>query len=178
MATLKVKDYETGLATEVNKLPIGPTTRANAVPMALATEDLAYIDGIESKLDTVNTNLTLVNDKLATMATNEATTTTAFTNITVGEYETVAASQTAQVLGTTGAAGNYLDRVVIIPATTSPGVVTLLDNATSIPLFVGGASSISDLTPRVVSLGMTSVSGAWKISTGANVSVIAVGNFT
>jgi hypothetical protein len=176
MATLKVKDYETGLATEVNKLPLGAAARAAAVPVALATEDLAYIDGIESKLDTVNTNLTLVNDKLATMATNEATTTTAFTNLTVGEYETVAASQTAQVLGTTGAAGNYLDRIIIVPATGSPGAVTILDNATSISIFAGYSNGST--APISIPLGMTSVSGAWKITTGANVSVIAVGNFT
>ena len=96
----------------------------------------------------------------------------------LGEYETVAASQTAQVLGGGGAAGDFIMGVLVIPATTSPGVVTLLDNAISIPLFVGGASSLSNLTPFFIPLGMISASGAWKITTGANVSVIAIGNFT
>ena len=41
------------------------------------------------------------------------------------EYETVAASQTAQVLGATGATGDYIAGVLVIPATTTPGVVTL-----------------------------------------------------
>jgi hypothetical protein len=90
----------------------------------------------------------------------------------------VAASQTAQALGATGATGDYIAGVLIIPATTSPGVVTLLDNATSIPLFVGGASSVSNLVPFTVPLGIKSVSGAWKITTGANVSCIGIGNFT
>jgi hypothetical protein len=54
----------------------------------------------------------------------------------------------------------------VIPATTSPGLVTLLDNATSIPVFVGGASSVSNLVPFFIPLGMISVSGAWKITTG------------
>lgn len=94
------------------------------------------------------------------------------------QYETVAASQTAQALGATGATGDYIDKVIIIPATTSPGVVTLLDNVTSIPLFVGGASSVGDLAPITVPIEAVSVSGAWKITTGANVSVIAVGKFT
>lgn len=94
------------------------------------------------------------------------------------EYETVAASQTAQALGATGAAGDYIDHVIVVPATTSPGNVLLLDNATSMTLFAGGASSVSNLIPFTVYLGMKSTSGAWKITTGSNVSVIAVGDFT
>ena len=93
------------------------------------------------------------------------------------EYETVAASQTAQVMGATGGAGDFIAGVLVIPATTSPGNVLLLDNATSITIFTGGASSVSNLVPFYIPLGMISVSGAWKITTGANVSVIAMGNF-
>lgn len=92
-------------------------------------------------------------------------------------YEAVAASQTAQILGTAGAAGDVIQRVIIIPASTSPGSVVLLDNATSITLFAGGASSVATLTPFTVEIGAKSVSGAWKITTGASVSVIAVGEF-
>ena len=95
-----------------------------------------------------------------------------------GEYETVAASQTAQTLGATGATGDYISGILVVPASTSPGVVTLLDNATSISVFAGGASSVSTLHPFFIPLGMISVSGAWKITTGANVSCIGVGNFT
>lgn len=96
----------------------------------------------------------------------------------IGEYETVAASQTAQVLGATGATGDFIAGLIIIPATAIPGVVTLLDGATSIPLFVGGASSMADLRPFYLPLGLVSVSGAWKVTTGANVSAIGIGNFT
>jgi len=94
------------------------------------------------------------------------------------EYETVAASQTAQVLGPTGAVEDYLSHLIIVPATTAPGNVLLLDNATSITIFAGGASSVSSLAPIVVPIQLASRSGAWKITTGANVSVIAAGNFT
>lgn len=94
------------------------------------------------------------------------------------EYETVAASQTAQALGATGATGDDIDGVLVIPATTSPGNVILLDNATSITIFTGGASSVSNLVPFLIPLGMRSVSGAWKLTTGANVSCIGIGNFT
>jgi hypothetical protein len=93
-------------------------------------------------------------------------------------YETVAASQTAQVLGTAGAVGDYLYFLLVIPATTSPGAVTILDNVTSITVFAGGASSVSNLVPFAIPVQALSVSGAWKVTTGANVSVIAVGNFT
>lgn len=98
--------------------------------------------------------------------------------ISDGEYETVAASQTAQVLGPTGAVGDSIVGLLVIPATTSPGLVTLLDGATSIPVFVGGANSVSNLIPFFIPLGMKSVSGAWKVTTGADVSVIGIGRFT
>jgi hypothetical protein len=100
------------------------------------------------------------------------------TDISNAEYETVAASQTAQALGATGGTGDYISGLLVIPATTSPGLVTLLDNATSIPVFVGGSFSVSNLVPFFIPLGMKSVSGAWKVTTGANVSVIGIGNFT
>lgn len=93
-------------------------------------------------------------------------------------YETVAASQTAQALGATGATGDLIWGVLVIPATTSPGNVLLLDNATSITVFTGGASSVSNLVPFLIPLQMFSVSGAWKITTGANVSCIGIGVFT
>lgn len=95
-----------------------------------------------------------------------------------GEYETVAASQTAQAIGGTGAAGDYIDKILVVPATTTPGVVTLLDGATSIPIFVGGALSVADLKPFEVPLGLYSANGPWKLTTGANVSAIAYGDFT
>jgi hypothetical protein len=94
------------------------------------------------------------------------------------EYETVAASQTAQALGATGAAGDLVSGLLVIPATTSPGAVALLDDATSITVFAGGALSVGDLKPFFIPLGLKSVSGAWKVTTGANVSVIGMGNFT
>lgn len=95
------------------------------------------------------------------------------------DYETVAASQTAQVLGLTGAVGDVLDGVLIVPATTSPGNVLVLDGATSITIFLGGASSVSNLVPFFVPMaGARSVSGAWKMTTGANVSAIGFGRFT
>ena len=94
------------------------------------------------------------------------------------DFETVAASQTAQALGDTGAVGDFLARLVIIPATTSPGTVVLLDDETSVTIFAGGASSVASLAPIIVEMGITSAEGAWGVTTGSNVSVVAVGAFT
>lgn len=93
-------------------------------------------------------------------------------------YETVAASQTAQVLGVTGGKGDFISHVIIIPALAAAGLVTLLDGSTSIPIFVGGAvTALPSCIPFTVPLNLVSQTGAWKITTGASVSVIAVGDF-
>lgn len=93
------------------------------------------------------------------------------------EYETVAASVTAQALGATGAAGDYLSHINIRPLTTAPGAVTILDNATEVDGFTGGTVG-ADLKSIIIPVGAFSVSGAWKITTGANVKVTAYGVFT
>ena len=92
------------------------------------------------------------------------------------EYETVAASQTAQALGATGATGDYLSHVVIQPVTTAAGTTTIIDNATVIFTFTTG--TLGDLRPIVVPINAFSVSGAWKITTGASVTATAFGDFT
>lgn len=100
-------------------------------------------------------------------------------SVGMGHYETVAASQTAQALGATGAVGDYLEKVIIVPATTSPGVVQIKDGSgTAITIFTGGATSVADLKPFAVNVGALSTAGAWQITTGAAVSAIGVGDFT
>lgn len=94
------------------------------------------------------------------------------------EYEDVAASQTDQVIGGGGAgSGQHLSHVVIFPATTSPGAVTLKDGGSSKTIFPGGANSVSNLVPFTVYLGHDSQNGAYSITTGADVSARAVGDF-
>lgn len=96
-----------------------------------------------------------------------------------GKWETVAASASDQSLGATGATGDYLTGLLIIPATTSPGAVSIKDGAGSaITVFTGGASSVTNLVPFFVPIEAKSLAGAWKVTTGANVSVFATGNFT
>lgn len=104
------------------------------------------------------------------------------TDVSQAEYETVSASATDQVLGPTGAAGDFLAGLLIVPGTTSPGAVSIKDGSNSpdvgITVFTGGASSVSNLVPFFVPLGIKSVTGSWRVTTGSNVTAIAVGNFT
>ena len=82
-------------------------------------------------------------------------------------------------MGSTGAVGDLFSHLVIVPATTSPGAVSVTDGAGgAITVFAGGASSVLSLVPFTVPLNMKSLSGAWKVTTGANVSVVGVGTFT
>lgn len=93
------------------------------------------------------------------------------------QYETVAAGQTTQALGASGAAGDYLSHVTVTPATTAPGVVTIIDGSTTVIPWLGGTVG-ADLKPFTIDVRANSATGAWKITTGANVSVVAFGQFT
>jgi hypothetical protein len=96
-----------------------------------------------------------------------------------GQYETVGASATAQVLGATGATGDYLAYVEVFPGTAGCGVVTILDNASTWGTFAGGGTTaLPSLVPFRIDVGAYSTSGAWKITTGANVTAVGVGKFT
>lgn len=115
----------------------------------------------------------------ASTAAKQDATIAAIGGLTGTEYETVAASQSDQALGAAGATGDLLVGVLIVPATTSPGAVQIKDGAGSaITVFTGGADSVSTLHPFFVPLGARSAAGAWQVTTGANVSAVAVGTFT
>jgi hypothetical protein len=89
-------------------------------------------------------------------------------------YEHVAASQTAQVLGSTGATGDYLHRLVITVSATATSTVSVLDNTTS-HVLVAANTAIGVYS---IEMNTFSKNGAWKITTGAGAEVLAMGNFT
>lgn len=98
------------------------------------------------------------------------------------DYQAIAASQTKVLQGQkgtqNGAVGDYVRIVTIIPATTSPGAVTLQDGAASaITLFTGGATSVQGLAPFQVFLDVRSAGKGWTLVTGAAVSVVVSGDF-
>ena len=89
-------------------------------------------------------------------------------------YETVAASQTAQVLGGTGAVGDYLHRIVVTVTTTGTSTLSVLDNSTTV-LTMAANTPVGVYS---LEINAASASGPWKITTGAGVTVLAVGFFT
>lgn len=96
------------------------------------------------------------------------------------QYEHVAASSSAQVLGTTGAKGDYLHRIVCTVTTAATGNVVIVDGSgtgilthTVCPASPGGGIGVYN-----VELNAVSADGAWKITTGAGVEVMAIGIFS
>lgn len=174
MPTITVKDASNVTQTVQTLPPVGAALIAASLPVTVASDQVVTV---LAKAKYNATPFTLTDNNLANLQVDVNG--NLKVNLAAGpaQYETVAASQTAQVIGATGATGDFISHLLVIPASTSPGAVTLLDGATSITVFAGGASSVSNLAPFSIPLGMKSVSGAWKITTGAAVSVIAVGTF-
>lgn len=99
--------------------------------------------------------------------------------VAAGDFP-VAASQTTATLGATGAKGDFLSHILIVPTTTSPGAVSYQDGSgTARTIFNGGAGSVVTLAPiGPVFIGLQSTTTGWKVTTGANVAIIAYGSFT
>ena len=96
------------------------------------------------------------------------------------DYTGVGSSATNTMLGATGAAGDYLGGIVIIPGTTAAGAVSVKDGAlTAFTIFAGGGTTaLTSLIPFFVPIGAKSTNGGWQVSTGANVTAVGVGDFT
>ena len=93
----------------------------------------------------------------------------------VGDYETVGISANNQVMGTTGAAGDYLHRLICV-VTGTGSLVQLKDGSGT--AFTVLPTAIASVNTFVIPIGMKSTLGAWQVTTGANVTVVAVGAFT
>ena len=92
------------------------------------------------------------------------------------QYETVATSQSDQVLGATGKAGDLLQRLIVTVSTAgATGIASIKDGAGSaIPLVVSGTA----VGVYTIELGIKSTAGAWKVTTGAAATAVAVGLFS
>jgi hypothetical protein len=92
----------------------------------------------------------------------------------VGEYEYVTASSASIVLGSTGAAGDYLGRMICVVVSSASSLAQIHDGTTTMTIMQ------ANTTPGtyVVPLGIKSTSGGWKLSTLGSTHVIAVGAFT
>lgn len=96
------------------------------------------------------------------------------------QYEHVAASQSAQALGGTGAIGDYLHRIICTVTTAATGNVLIVDGTgvgilthTILPALAGTGINVYN-----IEINAASTTGAWKITTGAGVEVMAVGIFS
>lgn len=90
------------------------------------------------------------------------------------DYETVAVSQSEQVLGPVGGAGDILERVIVSVATAATGTVSLKDGSGSAIVITAANTPIGVYS---VTIGARSTGGAWKVTTGAGATVLAVGKF-
>jgi hypothetical protein len=93
------------------------------------------------------------------------------------QYEHVAASQSLQVLGGTGAAGDYVHRLVCTVSTSATAQVQIKDGTgtthTLLPNSPGGGIGVYNIELNAVSR-----LGAWQVTTGAGVEVLAIGVFS
>ena len=177
--------------TVIDPVAAGSAAMAASVPVTIATDE-AWIKAEDAAHSSGDKGVMALAIKKAVAAATSATdndyvplVVDADGNLYVSArpggvaYETVAASQTAQAIGATGAAGDYLSHVIVSPATAGCGVCTILDDTTEIAAFPGGGTTaLSNLIPFVIPIGMKSTAGAWKITTGANIKCVAVGKFT
>ena len=91
------------------------------------------------------------------------------------DYETVAASQTDQVLGTTGAAGDLLHAVHCVWTAAPAAVASIKDGTGSaINVFEVKAAAGS----QTVVLDIVSADGGWKMTTSTNMTCIGIGRFS
>ena len=96
------------------------------------------------------------------------------------EYETVAASQTDQIMGATGAVGDYIEGLLCVVSTAATSQVQIKDGngsaMTVLPNAVGAG-----VGTYYVPLGLKCINATtpgWKVTTAGGVSVLATGDFT
>ena len=173
-ALIAVKDAS-GSTVNIEK-PITPA-RANAAdsrPVVLSNEDFAKIDGIEALLNGgLPAALTAGGNLKVELPASQ---------IETGKYEAFPNTvSTTTMLGSTGAIGDFLSTVTIVPETLNPGSISIKDGSgTAIVIFAGGTGSVLSLVPFTVNLGYTATGVGWQIVTGSggNVHGVCGGNFT
>ena len=164
---------------------VGDGTNSAAIKAAStapAVTDPALVVAISPNSVNANGQATMANSAPVAIASNQSAvpvSNTLLTNAGTGFYVAGSASSSPTFQSSTGATGDYLEGVLVIPATTAAGAVTIYDNATAIMSYPGGGTTaLLTLTPFYIPMSAVSRSGAWKASIGANVSILAIGKFS
>lgn len=165
----------------------GRQPAAHSKPMALADEDFAAIGAKNEGAPADDTAAAGLNGRLQRIAQRLTSLLTRLQDpLAVSTPSLVMRSAPAggptpmgKVPGTGGAVGDYLDHVIIIPTSLSPGAVKVVDDTgVTRTIFPGGPNSVQTLHPFDVPFGVVSEAGAFKLDCGANVSAIGVGKFS
>lgn len=90
------------------------------------------------------------------------------------DYEAVAAGQSDQVMGPVGGSGDILENLIISVATAATGTVSIKDGSGSAIVITAANTPIGVYS---VKIGARSTGGAWKVTTGAGATALAVGKF-
>lgn len=89
------------------------------------------------------------------------------------DYQSLPASSALTTIGVAGGAGTYIDKLIIVPSTTTMGGIALVDSPATIQILMPGL--IADIKPIVVPVGMRSRNGSFRLLSSGGAAVIAVG---
>jgi hypothetical protein len=172
----------------------GPAAAASSAPVTASTEDVARVGIITETAPASDTASSGLNGRLQRVA-QRITSMIALLPAALGrttqaasmsvvqasfEYETVAASQSDQILGATGGVGDYLEGLLCVVATAATSQVQIKDGngsaITVLPNAVG--SGVGTYYVPIGLLTVNATTPGWKITTAAGVSVIGTGKFT
>lgn len=98
-----------------------------------------------------------------------------YTAVGGDEYEYVAPSAAAQVLGAAGALNDFLARLIVNVTTLATSALSIKDGTNTAIVLVPANTPIGVYS---IELGIRSVQGPWQVTTDAGVSAIAVGQFS
>lgn len=93
------------------------------------------------------------------------------------DYEAVAASQTAQILGAVGAVGDILEGLVVSVNTAATSAVSIIDGDGSGIVITAANTPIGVYSVIIGARCVNATTPGWKVTTGAGVTVLAIGKF-
>lgn len=95
-----------------------------------------------------------------------------------GGFRAVAPGANTQVLGTTGAAGDFLGQLICVVNTPASAQVQIKNGTGAAVTVYPNIATGGVPGTYVIPIGLRSTLGAWQVTTGAGVEVIACGSFT